>query len=160
MLGNLSKGVDECLNAMVMKYHPQINGVVLAYKKVELKDEKGVVLTDKPFVHVHISFVALAFVPQIGSIVRAEVIRVSSDHLSCLIFDTFNLSVQRRDRGEPYSFDPHVFEWVLSDSSSMEEHVQKKRKKEKKHALSIARIAVGTVLDVRISRYVHPVGWL
>ncbi|KAI0305646.1 hypothetical protein B0F90DRAFT_1624855 [Multifurca ochricompacta] len=91
----LRDGVDEMLDAMVMRYEPTLNGVVLAHSGVHFLDRVARLQADSPFAICHVGFDALIWSPLRGMKLAGRVTLCSPDHISLLMHRTFNVSIPR-----------------------------------------------------------------
>lgn len=92
-VGKISQGVIEHLNAKVLKYSSQLNGVLLLYSKPVLLQREGQILDEHPHIHFDLSYSAYVFRPLLGSILYGIVNKIGMDHVGCLLYDCFNVSV-------------------------------------------------------------------
>ncbi|CAO3593249.1 unnamed protein product [Absidia cylindrospora] len=93
--GKTMDGVNEILNAFLMKYVPDVDGIVLAHSDVELASEKGKVLYDSPYCHFFITAKLLVWKPKKGSKLVGRINLQSQDHIGLLIYGTFNASIPK-----------------------------------------------------------------
>ena len=59
-------GVHDQLSRMLLRYSPQLQGVPLAFSKVKLMSQSGVIRHDEPNVHLQVAISALVFAPVLG----------------------------------------------------------------------------------------------
>ncbi|KAI8097184.1 uncharacterized protein BX664DRAFT_275738 [Halteromyces radiatus] len=103
--GKTMDGVNEILNAFLMKHVPEVDGIVLAHSDVELLGEKGKVLYDSPFCHFFIKAKLLVWKPKKGSKLVGRINLQSQDHIGLLIYGTFNASIPKsRISSEKYEW--------------------------------------------------------
>ncbi|CAO3609937.1 unnamed protein product [Cunninghamella echinulata] len=93
--GKTMDGINDQLNAFLMKHIPQLDGIVLAHSDVELLSEKGKVLYDSPYCHFFIQVKFLIWRPKKGSKIVGRINLQSQDHIGLLIFGTFNASIPK-----------------------------------------------------------------
>ncbi|KAI8342585.1 hypothetical protein BC941DRAFT_509480 [Chlamydoabsidia padenii] len=93
--GKTMEGVNEILNAFLMKHVTEVDGIVLAHSDVELLSEKGKVLYDSPFCHFFIRAKLLVWKPKKGSKLVGRINLQSQDHIGLLIYGTFNASIPK-----------------------------------------------------------------
>lgn len=98
-VGNLSKGITEHLNGKVLRYFPQLNGVLLTYTKPRLLQKEGRIFDEHPHIHTDLTYTACVFRPMLGAILRGTVNKVGIDHVGCLLYDCFNVSVVSKGKG-------------------------------------------------------------
>ncbi|KAI7883210.1 hypothetical protein K492DRAFT_175654 [Lichtheimia hyalospora FSU 10163] len=121
--GNVMEGVTEQLNAFLMKYVPQLDGIVLAHSDTELITEKGQIRNDSPFCHFFIRVKFLVWKPKKGAKLVGRINLQSQDHIGLLIFGTFNASIPKA------RIPSDTYEWRSSVDSS-EEAVTKDQEEE------------------------------
>ncbi|KAI8076723.1 uncharacterized protein B0P05DRAFT_545584 [Gilbertella persicaria] len=113
--GKTMEGVNEQLNAFLMKYLPEVDGVVLAHSDVKFVTEKGKILYDSPFFHFFITAKFLVWKPKRGSKLVGRINLQSEDHIGLLIYGTFNASI-------PKSRIPSsVYEWKVNEEETVPE---------------------------------------
>jgi len=94
-IGNIEKGVDEYLNALLMKYVEVLKGVVLAYSEIHLLEPCGRIINEMPYIHFNISVKLLVFSPYAGCILTGTVTKLGSDYIGLLVYNVFNASIGR-----------------------------------------------------------------
>ncbi|GAA5799112.1 hypothetical protein EDC94DRAFT_608652 [Helicostylum pulchrum] len=113
--GKTTEGVNEQLNAFLMKYVPEVDGIVLAHSDVQFDVEKGKILYDSPFCHFFITAKFLVWKPKRGTKLVGRINLQSEDHIGLLIYGTFNASI-------PKSRIPSsTFEWKINEETIEEE---------------------------------------
>ncbi|KAI9351680.1 hypothetical protein BD770DRAFT_393836 [Pilaira anomala] len=113
--GKTMEGVNEQLNAFLMKYVPEVDGIVLAHSDVNFETEKGRILYDSPFCHFFITAKFLVWKPKRGTKLVGRINLQSEDHIGLLIYGTFNASI-------PKSRIPStIFEWKINEENVEEE---------------------------------------
>ncbi|ORX47976.1 hypothetical protein DM01DRAFT_1309926 [Hesseltinella vesiculosa] len=115
--GKTMDGVNETLNAFLMKYVAEVDGIVLAHSDVELQNKNGQVLYDSPFCHFFITAKLLVWRPKKGSKLVGRISLQSQDHVGLLIYGTFNASIPRSNLSEKY-------EWSTSENHDEDEEEQ------------------------------------
>ncbi|KAI8393316.1 uncharacterized protein BYT42DRAFT_550615 [Radiomyces spectabilis] len=115
--GKVMDGVNEQLNAFLMKYVPEVDGIILAHTDVQLLTEKATILFDSPFSHffVHVKF--LVWKPKKGTKLVGRINLQSQDHIGLLIYGTFNASIPRS------RISKDLYEWKASETNEEEEVV-------------------------------------
>lgn len=99
---------------MLMTYNNDLEGIVLAYDKLQLLESDAEIFFERPHVHFKIRFRALLYRPIIGSYIEATVNNVSdSDHIGLLVHGLFNAVVLPSKGALPaeYVFNKDNNEW-------------------------------------------------
>ncbi|EIE80347.1 hypothetical protein G6F55_011936 [Rhizopus delemar] len=113
--GKVMEGVNEQLNAFLMKYVPEVDGIVLAHSDVKFVTDKGKVMYDSPFCHFFISVKFLVWKPKKGTKLVGRINLQSEDHIGLLIYGTFNASI-------PKSRIPSsTYEWKVNEEDDVNE---------------------------------------
>lgn len=92
-VGNISQGVIGQLNAKVLTFSSRLNGVMLSYSKPVLLQKEGRILDEQPHIHFDLSYTAYVFRPLLGSTLHGVVNKIGTDHVGCLLYDCFNVSI-------------------------------------------------------------------
>ncbi|KAJ2855481.1 hypothetical protein GGI22_004120 [Coemansia erecta] len=102
---DLWASIHETLNSMLLRFVPQVRGVVLSYSKVKPLSDTAMMFHDSPFGQLDVSAKLLLWRPIAGMALRGSINVQSPDHIGLLLWDTFNASI-------PASFIPRdKFEW-------------------------------------------------
>lgn len=72
-----------------------LNGIVLGYENVRLLSDVGELNYDNCFVHVNVLADFYIFRPTVGSQLHGVVNKKSKDHVGCLVFNHFNVSIPK-----------------------------------------------------------------
>ena len=97
-IGNLSKGVLGYLSGKVLKYSSHLNGVLLAFSNPTVIQEEGLIFDEQPHIHFDLNYAAYVFRPVVGSVLNGRINKVGSDHVGCLLYDCFNVTVVCKGR--------------------------------------------------------------
>ncbi|KAF9912907.1 hypothetical protein EC991_007519 [Linnemannia zychae] len=87
------EGIQEQLNGFLMRYMPQVDGVVLAHSDLKLLQTSGRIMYDSPYSHFWISVKLLVWRPVKGSTLSGTINLQSPDHIGLLLYGTFNASI-------------------------------------------------------------------
>lgn len=95
-IGKEIKGVTEVLDSWKRQYKSELKGILVNYKNVSVKvDGSRSLVIDKPFARYFVTATFQLFCPNIGSIVKGKVNRISHDYIGCLIHNTINATIKR-----------------------------------------------------------------
>ncbi|KAI8972645.1 hypothetical protein BDB01DRAFT_854452 [Pilobolus umbonatus] len=115
--GKTMEGINDQLNAFLMKNVPEVDGIILAHSDVKLLTEKGGIINDSPFAHFFITVKFLVWKPKKGTKLVGRINLQSEDHIGLLIYGTFNASI-------PKSRIPaSKYEWKFNEETEIEEPV-------------------------------------
>ncbi|OCF36187.1 hypothetical protein I316_02060 [Kwoniella heveanensis BCC8398] len=91
--GDTMSGVRENLDGMIMRYVPQMSGVLLAHWDHEFIDDTVKLINECPFGIVEVEFRSILWAPKIGQKLYGTHSLSSPSHLSLLFSKTFNISI-------------------------------------------------------------------
>ncbi|KAL3285108.1 hypothetical protein HHI36_019232 [Cryptolaemus montrouzieri] len=94
---NLSESIKEILDEDIAKFNRDVEGIVLGYKNIKLLTEAGVISGDSSFIHLDIQADFVIFKPVPGNILPGVVVRKTKNHVACLVYHTFNVSLPKPD---------------------------------------------------------------
>ncbi|KAI9479859.1 hypothetical protein LPJ55_001100 [Coemansia sp. RSA 990] len=98
-------GIHETLNSMLLRFVPQIRGVVLSYSDVKMLSQTALLFNDSPYGQLEVSAKLLLWRPTSGMTLKGTINVQSPDHIGLLLWNTFNASI-------PASFIPkNKYEW-------------------------------------------------
>ncbi|KAJ3289240.1 hypothetical protein HK104_007636 [Borealophlyctis nickersoniae] len=122
--GDEQKGVNDFLNKFLMRYMPEVDGVVLAYSHVRMVEDAARIIYDSPFSHFHITVRLTVFAPEVNTNLVGVVNKVSPDHIGLLVHNVFNASIPADAirRGE-FQWDDDVSGWRRAAGGGDEETV-------------------------------------
>lgn len=92
-VGKLSQGITEYLSSKILKYSSQFGGVLLCYSRPTLMNQEGRIMDEQPHIHFDVTYSATLFKPVLGSVLCGRVNKVGVDHVGCLLYDCFNVTV-------------------------------------------------------------------
>ncbi|KAF9134257.1 hypothetical protein BGW39_007567 [Mortierella sp. 14UC] len=87
------EGIQEQLNGFLMRYMPQVDGVVLAHSDLKLLQTSGRIMYDSPYSHFWIAVKLLVWRPVKGTTLSGTINLQSPDHIGLLLYGTFNASI-------------------------------------------------------------------
>ncbi|XP_051948748.1 DNA-directed RNA polymerase I subunit RPA43-like [Xyrauchen texanus] len=109
-------GIQEELNAELLKYSNSLKGVPLAYDNIKVIGPHGGIYDDQGFIHLNIEASFVIFRPKKGSKLVGVINKIGVGHVGCLVHGCFNASVVK-----PSLLTPEQWrDCVLSFGSSLE----------------------------------------
>ncbi|CAG8447831.1 17849_t:CDS:2 [Acaulospora morrowiae] len=106
---DFDKGVFTYINALIMQYVEELDGIVLAYENVQLCDKTGYIYEDSPYCHFFVRADFILWDASKGCRMVGKVIRQSPLHIALLLYESFNVKINRQ------SIPDDVFEWRDDD---------------------------------------------
>ena len=94
-IGQLDVGIREYLDADILKYSDELDGIVVCYKQVQCLETSGCINDEAPLVHFTVKVKYIVFRPRVGAKLKGVVNRVGHGHYGCLVHGCFNGSVHK-----------------------------------------------------------------
>ncbi|WVN90965.1 uncharacterized protein L203_106210 [Cryptococcus depauperatus CBS 7841] len=91
--GDVMVGVKEHLDSMIMRYLPQMGGVLLAHWDHSFEDDTAKIINECPFDVIKVRFHSILWAPKIDQKLYGTHSLSSPSHLSLLFSKTFNVSI-------------------------------------------------------------------
>ncbi|KAI1902515.1 hypothetical protein AGOR_G00045550 [Albula goreensis] len=88
-------GIQDQLNAELLKYSESLKGVPLAYDSIKVLGQNGDIYDDNGFIHMNIEASFVVFQPKRGQKLMGVINKVGVSHVGCLVHGCFNASVPR-----------------------------------------------------------------
>ncbi|KAK9958130.1 hypothetical protein ABG768_012304 [Culter alburnus] len=88
-------GIQEELNAELLKYSGSLNGVPMAYDDIKIIGQHGDIYDDQGFIHLNIEASFVIFQPTKGSKLVGVINKMGMSHVGCLVHGCFNASVMK-----------------------------------------------------------------
>ena len=88
---NVGLGVMNNLNKLINNWHPQLNGILAGYGKLQLKKPTGTILNEDAYFHIDVQSEFWLFRPLTGRQLKGIVTKKSDKHVSILVHDIFNI---------------------------------------------------------------------
>ncbi|KAF4100879.1 DNA-directed RNA polymerase I subunit RPA43 [Onychostoma macrolepis] len=86
-------GIQEELNAELLKYSSSLKGVPMAYDNIKVVGKHGDIYDDQGFIHLNIEASFVVFKPKKGSKLVGVINKMGVGHVGCLVHGCFNASV-------------------------------------------------------------------
>jgi len=117
---DVTAGVDEQLNAMLLTYVPPFEGVVVTYRRVQIQGDKyGSINGLYPCVNFKVSADFVVFAPKPGSELVGVITKVGPDLINVLVHGMFTVVLEKGGVPEEYHYDAAHEAW-LSNSGTPE----------------------------------------
>ena len=114
-LGSEQFGVEELLNSELLKYNAALEGVMLAYSRVQLGSSSRAFF-ELPEIVLRVGFEALLFCPGPGTQLRGKVTRVGASNVGLVAFEQMQVSIPRERLPKGMRFDVGASKWVSPDA--------------------------------------------
>ncbi|KAM6201863.1 DNA-directed RNA polymerase I subunit RPA43 [Rhynchocyon petersi] len=88
-------GIQEQLNAELLRYSESLLGVPIAYDNIKVVGELGDIYDDQGHIHLNIEADFVVFCPEPGQKLVGTVNKVSTSHIGCLVHGCFNASIPK-----------------------------------------------------------------
>ncbi|KAL7883607.1 hypothetical protein SRHO_G00012650 [Serrasalmus rhombeus] len=86
-------GIQEELNAELLRYSNSLKGVPLAYDHIKVLEPHGNILDDQGFIHLDIEASFVVFKPRKGEKLVGVINKIAVGHVGCLVHGCFNACV-------------------------------------------------------------------
>ncbi|XP_055075646.1 DNA-directed RNA polymerase I subunit RPA43 [Misgurnus anguillicaudatus] len=86
-------GIQEELNADLLKYSSSLKGVPVAYDNIKVVGQHGDIYDDQGYIHFNIEASFVVFKPRKGSKLVGVINKIGVGHVGCLVHGCFNASV-------------------------------------------------------------------
>ncbi|KAL6460462.1 hypothetical protein MHYP_G00304280 [Metynnis hypsauchen] len=86
-------GIQEELNAELLRYSSSLKGVPLAYDHIKVLEPHGNILDDQGFIHLNIEASFVVFKPRKGEKLVGVINKIAVGHVGCLVHGCFNACV-------------------------------------------------------------------
>lgn len=111
-LHDVPAGVKEQLNAQLLKYSDDFDGVVISYSNERILKRDPFVGTYFPYFRVEVQARVLVFKPTPRSLLTGKVIKVGSDYIGLLVLDVFNAAIGRDSIRKEFNMEGTSDAWV------------------------------------------------
>lgn len=116
-IGRIQEGVNEALNALLMKWNEELGGVVLAYNNASLTEDHGKLIGASAYIHFHVSLKVLLWMPSIGAELTGTVNHISVDHVGLVTAGVFSVAIEADHLLPGHSYEGDSNTWRLSPTA-------------------------------------------
>ncbi|XP_078123684.1 DNA-directed RNA polymerase I subunit RPA43 [Sander vitreus] len=88
-------GIQEELEADLLKFSQSLKGVPLAYDNIRIVSQHGGIYDDSGYIHMDIEAHFIVFQPQRGQTLLGNVNKLGVSHVGCLVHGCFNASIPK-----------------------------------------------------------------
>ncbi|XP_034747248.1 DNA-directed RNA polymerase I subunit RPA43 [Etheostoma cragini] len=88
-------GIQEELEAELLKFSQSLKGVPLAYDNIRIVSQHGGIYDDSSYIHMDIEAHFIVFQPQRGQTLLGNVNKLGVSHVGCLVHGCFNASIPK-----------------------------------------------------------------
>ncbi|GAM27169.1 hypothetical protein SAMD00019534_103440 [Acytostelium subglobosum LB1] len=110
-IGNIIGGARSALDRLIFRYNTTLKATIISYSNLRLVQHNIPNFYDSPFLSVPITVNMMVFRPMNGQLMHGVVKRVSSTHLSLLVFGVVSASISKADlpKGLYYDHSSNTF---------------------------------------------------
>ncbi|XP_030746844.1 DNA-directed RNA polymerase I subunit RPA43 [Sitophilus oryzae] len=94
---NFGRSVKDELNKQTAKYDTKFEALMLGFQNVVLLSDLGTIGPDNLYIHFDVCADFYIFTPKIGATLKGIVTKSSRDHVGCLLYKTFNVSLPKSE---------------------------------------------------------------
>ena len=91
-------GLVNHFNKIMNQWHPQLNGILAGYGKLQLKRATGKLINEESHIHLDVQSEFWLFRPTEGRMLKGTVVKKSTTHVSCLIHGIFNVPCHKPEK--------------------------------------------------------------
>ncbi|EGC39157.1 hypothetical protein DICPUDRAFT_27419 [Dictyostelium purpureum] len=102
---NIVSGTKSMLDRLVFKYKNELGGIIISYYDVVHVDKEARIFYDSPYLGIKIQVKFLVFKPFKNQILNGVVKRVSTTHISLLVFGIISASIHKTCIPKTFIFD-------------------------------------------------------
>ncbi|XP_044026926.1 DNA-directed RNA polymerase I subunit RPA43 [Siniperca chuatsi] len=88
-------GIQEELEAELLKFSESLKGVPLAYDNIRIMGQHGNIYDDSGYIHMNIEANFVVFQPKKGQKLLGKVNKLGASHVGCLVHGCFNASIPK-----------------------------------------------------------------
>ncbi|XP_008296428.1 DNA-directed RNA polymerase I subunit RPA43 [Stegastes partitus] len=88
-------GIQEELEAELLRFSQRLNGVLLAYENIRIVGQHGDIYDDSGYIHMDIEANFIVFQPKKGQKLLGKVNKLGMSHVGCLVHGCFNASIPK-----------------------------------------------------------------
>ncbi|XP_059205122.1 DNA-directed RNA polymerase I subunit RPA43 [Centropristis striata] len=88
-------GIQEELEAELLRFSQRLKGVLLAYENIRIVGQHGGIYDDSGYIHIDIEANFIIFQPQRGQKLLGKVNKLGVSHVGCLVHGCFNASIPK-----------------------------------------------------------------
>ncbi|KAF2071503.1 hypothetical protein CYY_007181 [Polysphondylium violaceum] len=136
--GSLCNGTKAMLDRLIFRYKKELDGIIISYYDIVHTDKEAKIFYDSPYLGINIQVKFLVFKPFNGLLLNGVVKRVSSTHISLLVFGIISASIPKTSIPKDFVFDHSANMFV---------------KKQSKAKISVGTKIAFKVLDVSADRH-------
>mmetsp|Transcript_4204 Transcript_4204/g.4871 ORF Transcript_4204/g.4871 Transcript_4204/m.4871 type:complete len:193 (+) Transcript_4204:97-675(+) len=114
-IGRTQQGIEELLNARLLKYDPRLGGVLLTYSDIEVLGSIGRVFNELPEILYEVSLKALIFTTAEGMRMKGTVKDVTAGHITLLVCGAFQVSISKEQINRRFKFNVSSTSWRDGD---------------------------------------------
>lgn len=117
-IGRVRQGVEEILNACLLRHSPQLGGVPLGYFDIKLLESRGHIFGSAVDISYRVHSSILVFRTTPGLRVQGTISQVTSGHVTLLVCGAFQVTVDKDGIPPRYSFQQHGELWKTTSNTA------------------------------------------
>ena len=115
-LNNIHHSVVQHINTQyIMQYNNDIDGTILSYSDIQYNSNTGTILYDRPHINFSLNCTILLYKPVVGCIIHGTVNKITNDYISCLMYNTFNITINYNSIPPAYKYNHTTNQWIYNN---------------------------------------------
>lgn len=90
---NVRKSIEGKLTGLVSQYVPEVDGVLIKWRDLNILNDNGIIIDDQPYVFWKITFTAQVFRPIEGKLVKGKVHQMLKSYFIAKAMNSFTVTV-------------------------------------------------------------------
>mmetsp|Transcript_19987 Transcript_19987/g.22636 ORF Transcript_19987/g.22636 Transcript_19987/m.22636 type:complete len:184 (-) Transcript_19987:33-584(-) len=94
-IGNIKEGISAEVDELILKWNPDIKGVIMSYNKISVTQPVASVLQHTGHLNFGAKVFCKVFKPTVNKFLTGKVTHISESHISLIVYDLFNAFIPR-----------------------------------------------------------------
>ncbi|ENN75818.1 hypothetical protein HUJ04_008404 [Dendroctonus ponderosae] len=91
------QAIKDELSKKIGRYDEPFDGILLGFRNIKLHSDIGLIGSDSYYIHMDVSADFFIFRPKLEMVLKGTVTRITKDHVGCLTYKTFNVSLPKTE---------------------------------------------------------------